>query len=85
MRTAAADWCVGSDALKAIAYMLRLHDLVERLRNLQPEDVTEEQREQASLRLPLLLRGHEIAAAVRVMVADHFVGANKKGHDDANT
>ena len=61
-------------AQKAVRYMLDLHDLMERLRRLQPDDVTNQQRVDW-LHSPwsgsdLKTLHHEmIAAAVRVMVA----------------
>lgn len=62
-----------------ITYMLHLHDERQRLRNLQPEDVTEEQRTEW-LNVPWMLRFRAemhcnmIAAAVRVMVRDDTLG-----------
>ena len=63
-----------ADTLRLIVrYMLHLHDLVERLRNLQQQDITEEQRAEW-LGTPWLFSDRSqmhcdmIAAAVRVIV-----------------
>lgn len=71
---------------RIVADMLRLHDLMERLRTLQQQDVTEEQRDEWMVSWetcsgPKIYRDM-IAAAVRVIVADHFVDANKKEDDE---
>lgn len=59
---------------RTVAYLLHLHDTLERLRTLQPEDVTEQQRVEwlgspfeYSDRAPLHRK--MMAAAVRVMLA----------------
>lgn len=70
--------------------LLQAYDLMERLRGLQAEDVTEERRmewmgEQWGEYPDYNEHRGMIAAAVRVMLADHFVDANKKDDTHAGT
>jgi len=74
LREADECWDLGTTGLRAVREMLRLHDLVERLRRLQAEDVTDEQRAAwwaSQWEQNDTVRSHRtmIAAAVRVIVA----------------
>ena len=52
-----------------VAYMLRLHDERERLRNLQSKDVTREHVETIESEIGYRLDPYDIASSVRVIVA----------------
>jgi len=67
LREADECWDLGTTGLRAVREMLRLHDLVERLRNLDYRDVTDEQQQRLWEDYPHLTK-RQIARSVCVML-----------------